>query len=108
MSSLYCVRRIVRTLSIVMTVAVLTVVLTGTLCYASDPPACSTGRLPAGDGGDLDITGGTCYVDYTNSPYKYGNVNIYDGGELCFADDRPVARTLTSGLRPYWWRTRAT
>ena len=42
--------------------------------------------LPQGNGADVDITGGTCYVDATNTPYNYGNINIYGGGTLCFVD----------------------
>ena len=49
------------------------------------PTSCVTGALPAGDGQDLVITGGTCTVHA--GMYQYHNVNIYAGGELLFADD---------------------
>ena len=64
----------------------LTIIFAGTLCHAANPPACSTGILPQGNGGDIDVTGGTCYVDASNSPYNYGNINIYGAGTLCFVD----------------------
>ena len=86
MSSLYCVRRILRAMSTVMTIAVLMVLLAGTLCQAANPPACNTGVLPPGTGEDIDITNGVCFVDSSNSPYQYGNINIYGAGKLCFVD----------------------
>src|SRR5215469_12064122 len=41
---------------------------------------CTEGQLPNGDGGDVEITTGTCHVKA--GVYKYRNVNIYKGGEL--------------------------
>ena len=47
-------------------------------------PTCSSGNLPNGDGGDIAIVTGTCYV--TTGTYKYRNINIYGGGTLEFRD----------------------
>jgi len=45
---------------------------------------CTEGQLPPGDGGDLEVTTGTCFV--SAGVYKYRNVNIYKGGKLEFQD----------------------
>ncbi len=54
--------------------------------YAKKVPSstCTEGQLPLGDGGDLQVTTGTCHVKA--GIYKYRNVNIYKGGELLFDD----------------------
>ncbi|MEP7330287.1 MAG: hypothetical protein ABI777_13840, partial [Betaproteobacteria bacterium] len=50
-------------------------------------PKCTGGELAAGTGKNLEITG-PCKVSGTvpNGEYNYGNINIYDGGSLTFAD----------------------
>ncbi len=62
--------------------------------WSQTPPPCVvngmeiTSRvLPAGTGGDLTVTKGECTVG-GNVPFKYRNVNIYDGGKLTFLDGR--------------------
>ena len=48
---------------------------------------CTTGALPAGNGGDLIVTGpGTCTVNA--GTYQYHNVNIILGGTLLFTDSQ--------------------
>src|SRR5580704_7823254 len=48
---------------------------------------CSTGALPAGNGGDLIVRGpGNCTVNA--GTYQYGNVNIIAGGALVFTDTK--------------------
>ncbi|MGO9517967.1 MAG: hypothetical protein ACLPND_13050 [Candidatus Korobacteraceae bacterium] len=78
--------RFATTTSIQLILVFLAVVLLATLCQAANPPACTTGILPQGTGADIDVMGGTCFVDASNSPYNYGNINIYGGGSLCFVD----------------------
>ncbi len=51
-------------------------------------PTCSSGNLPNGDGGDIAIVTGTCYV--TTGTYKYRNINIYGGGTLEFRDQPDI------------------
>lgn len=47
-------------------------------------PCGGGGNLPMGNGEDLTVTGGQCIVG--SGTYHYGNVNIYNGGELHFTD----------------------
>jgi hypothetical protein len=49
--------------------------------------ACVNGVLEVGAGGDLEVTG-PCTVN-EGQTYNYGNVNIFKGGSLTFADPNP-------------------
>jgi hypothetical protein len=51
---------------------------------------CTGGELPQGQGQDLVINTGSCVVKHKNTPFNFHNVNIYNGGELHFADDGDV------------------
>lgn len=46
-------------------------------------------KLPAGTGKDLRVAG-NCTVPKSNTPYKYGNINILAGGTLDFAEDGKI------------------
>ncbi|HKD66941.1 MAG TPA: G8 domain-containing protein [Candidatus Binataceae bacterium] len=64
----------------------------GGLARAQEGPCVVNGTeipsraLPAGTGGDLTVTKGECTAD--KGPYKYRDVNIYDGGKLTFVETR--------------------
>jgi hypothetical protein len=68
--------------------AVLSMVSTGALARDAAPDKCRGGdTLKAGTGKDLLVTG-ECKVDgkVKDGLYKYGEINIYSGGKLIFAD----------------------
>ena len=92
MSSLCCVRSLVRAMSVVMTITVLTAFC---MCSSSaafaDPQPCS-GSLPPGGSATTDLlVNGPCTVDGTPGSvavYVFHNVNIVAPGSLTFADTR--------------------
>src|ERR1035437_3939231 len=92
MSSLCCVRSLVRAMSVVMTIAVLTAFC---MCLSSaafaDPQPCN-GSLPPGGSATTDLlVNGTCNVVGASGKvgvYVFRNVNIVGPGSLTFADTR--------------------
>ena len=92
MSSLCCVRSLVRAMSVVMTIAVLTAFC---MCSSSaafaDPQPCNGSLLPGGSATTDLLVNGPCTVDGTPGSvavYVFHNVNIVAPGSLTFADTR--------------------
>src|SRR5664280_2773881 len=92
MSSLCCVRSLVRAMSVVMTIAVLTAFC---MCSSSaafaDPQPCNGSLLPGGSATTDLLVNGTCNVVGASGKvgvYVFHNVNIVAPGSLTFADTR--------------------
>src|SRR5262252_833820 len=81
----------------------LIVLFAATLCFAAKngpaPNTCSTGTLAPGSGEDLIVSTGICKVKPSLTPYNYGKVNIYGGGQLLFDFDK----TNLDGVQPGEW-----
>ena len=79
-----------RIVSYLLAVALATVPVVATQLFfglSDGYAACVNGVLSPGAGEDLEVTG-PCTVN-EGQTYNYGNVNIYNGGSLTFADPSP-------------------
>ena len=89
---LYCIRQIVRAMSLVMTIALLTAFSVCLSSAAFAAPLPCSGSLPPGGSSTTDLlVNGPCTVDGTPGSvavYVFRNVNIVGPGSLTFEDTR--------------------
>src|ERR1017187_1362510 len=92
MSSLCCVRSLVRAMSVVMTITVLTAFcMCSSIAAFADPQPCNGSLLPGGSPATDLLVNGTCTVvglPGAVGVYVFHAVNIIAGGSLMFDDTR--------------------